>query len=420
MTNRLTRRGFQSSLVATGLLASLSPTRSAIGTPAEEPSPNEPTPNGPSPIKPARQYRVGIIGATGRGDYGHAVDVPFTRLPNVEVVACADANPQGLAKAIERLRPQKSYADYHEMLSKESLDLVAICPRWIDQHFEMLSAAAQANCHVYMEKPFCPSLVECDKIRKDFDAKNLKLAIAHTGQYSPVLATVLELVRHGAIGEVLELRGRGKEDHRGGAEDLWVLGSHIFALMRSFAQGDPIRCSARIEVQGQAIRKEHVVDGNEGLGPLAGDHVQAHYTFPNGISGSFGSRKSMAANPSRFALQVFGSKGVLEIESGYLAPAYILQDGSWSPGRSGKKWEKVTSAGIGLDEPIQDGTYQAGHLAAIADLMLAIENQREPKCSLGDALGITEMILATFESQRVGHEIALPLESRVHPLTLLG
>jgi predicted dehydrogenase len=73
-----------------------------------------------------------------------------------------------------------------------------------------------------------------------------------------------------------------------------------------------------------------------------------------------------------------------------------------------------------LDEPIQDGTYQAGHLAAIADLMLAIENQREPKCSLGDALGITEMILATFESHRVGHEIALPLESRIHPLTLLG
>ena len=175
MTNRLTRRGFQSSLVATGLLASLSPTRSAMAMLAKEPNPNALNPNGSNPSEPTRQYRVGIIGATGRGDYGHAVDVPFTRLPNVEVVACADANPQGLAKAIERLRPQKSYADYHEMLSKESLDLVAICPRWIDQHFEMLSAAAQANCHVYMEKPFCPSLIECDKIRKDFEAKNLKL-----------------------------------------------------------------------------------------------------------------------------------------------------------------------------------------------------------------------------------------------------
>jgi hypothetical protein len=182
MTNRLTRRGFQSSLVATGLLASLSPTRSAMGKPAKEPSPNEPTPNGPtpngpSPIKPTRQYRVGIIGATGRGDYGHAVDVPFTRLPNVEVVACADANPQGLAKAVERLRPQKSYADYHEMLSKESLDLVAICPRWIDQHLEMLSAAAQANCHVYMEKPFCRSPQEADEIIAACAKSNTKLAL---------------------------------------------------------------------------------------------------------------------------------------------------------------------------------------------------------------------------------------------------
>ncbi|MCY3006707.1 MAG: Gfo/Idh/MocA family oxidoreductase [Planctomycetota bacterium] len=420
MNNHFNRRGFQSSLVATGLLASLQPTRSALGQLAFNPAQNELAQNELAQKEQTRKYRVGIIGATGRGDYGHAVDVPFTKLPNVEIVACADANPQGLAKATERLGPKKSYADYKEMLGKETLDLVAICPRWIDQHFEMLAAAAQANCHVYMEKPFCRSLLECDQIRKDFEAKNLKLAIAHTGLYSPVLDTSLKLIRQGAIGEVLELRARGKEDHRGGAEDLWVLGSHIFALMRSFAQGDPIRCSAKISHQGQPIRKEHVVDGNEGLGPLAGDDVQALYTFPNGIRGSFGSRKSMAANPSRFALQVFGSKGVLEIESGYLAPAYILQDGSWSPGRSGKKWEKVTSAGIGLEEPIKEGTYEAGHLAAIGDLMLAIENQREPKCSLRDALGITEMILATFESQRAGQEIALPLESRIHPLTLLG
>ena len=210
MTRSLSRRTFQSTLVAGGVLAGLKNASGVIET---------------------RKYRVGIIGATGRGDYGHAVDAPFTKLPNVEVVALADADPKGLAKAIERIKPQKSYADYQEMLSKESLDLVAICPRWIDQHSEMLMAAAKANCHVYMEKPFCRTMLECDQVRKEFENRKLKLAIAHTAQYSPVLDVALKLVGDGAIGQVLELRGRGKEDHRGGAEDMWVLGSHIFGLM---------------------------------------------------------------------------------------------------------------------------------------------------------------------------------------------
>jgi predicted dehydrogenase len=405
MNRPVSRRSFQANLVATGLVASsLSP--SVVAVPTDE--------------EPKRRHRVGIIGATGRGDYGHAVDVPFTKLPNVELIAVADADSLGLAKATERLKPKKSYADYREMLEKESLDLVAICPRWIDQHRDMLVAAANANCHVYMEKPFCRTMLECDEVRKRFADKRLKLAIAHISQYSPVLDTALGLIRDGAIGQVLELRARGKEDQRGGPEDMWVLGSHVFGLMRVLAQSDPVRCFATIRQRGERIRKEHVVNGNEGLGPLAGDSVQAQFQFPNGLSGYFGSRKEMGAKPSRFALQVFGSQGILELESGYLAPASILRDGSWSPLRSGKNWEKVTSAGIGKEEPRSDGTYEGGHLAAIRDLMLAIENDSEPRCSLQDALGITEMILSTFESERMGRDVTLPLETREHPLSLLA
>ncbi len=398
MSQSLSRRNFQGALVAGGIFAGFKNVAGAIDD---------------------RKYRVGIIGATGRGDYGHAVDMPFTKLPNVQIVALADANPKGLSQAKERLKPQNSYTDYREMLSKESLDLVAICPRWIDQHFEMLMACAKANCHVYMEKPFCRTMIECDQVRKEFEDRKLKLAIAHTAQYSPVLDLAMELINDGAIGQVIELRGRGKEDHRGGAEDMWVLGSHIFALMRKFAKSDPASCVAQVTQKGEPIRKEHVVEGNEGLGPLAGDHVQVMYTFNDGVMGYFGSRKAMAASPSRFALQVFGSKGILEIESGYLAAAHLLRDGSWSSGRSGKNWERVTSAGVGKPEPIKAGSYEDGHLAAIKDLMSAIEQDRAPKCSLIDAVGITEMILGAFESQRVGQRVLLPSKTREHPLTLL-
>jgi predicted dehydrogenase len=366
-----------------------------------------------------KTYRVGIIGHTGRGDYGHAVDAAFKKVPACEVVAVADANETGRAAAQKRTGAKTAYASYRDLLAKEKLDIVAVCPRHIDQHADMLLAAAEHACHVYMEKPFARTPKECDAVLAALDTRHLKLGIAHISQYSPVLATVLKLVADGTIGEVLEIRGRGKEDARGGGEDLWVLGSHVFGLMRSFAGGSATSCFATVTQNGKPVVKADVKDGPEGIGPLAGDHVQATYSFPKGIAGYFASKKNAAGKPTRFAVQVFGSKGVIEMESGYGVKADILRDGSWSPGRSGAKWEPVSSAGIGKPELRTDGNYEGGHVAAITDLIEAIEKDRDTKCSARDAAAIVEMIAAVFESHRVSRPVELPLKSRANPLSLL-
>ena len=365
------------------------------------------------------KIRVGIIGRTGKGDYGHSVDVAFTKIPNVEIVALADENDAGRKAAADRTNPKKTYADYREMFAKEKMDLVAICPRWIDQHHEMILAAADAGCHVYMEKPFCPTLADCDSAIQALEKKNLKLGIAHISQYSPVLHMAKSLITGGEIGDLLELRARGKEDRRGGGEDLWVLGSHVFGMMRAFAGGNPASCSATVLQDGKPISKKQVAMGAEGIGLLAGDNVQARYAFANGVFGHFASRKNKAGEPTRFAIQVFGSKGILELESGYLAQGQLLRDSSWSPGRSKKSWEPFSSAGIGIAEPRKDGTYQGGHVAAILDLLECIRQDRTPICSANDSRSIVEMIASVFESQRLGTPVELPMKTRVNPLSLL-
>jgi len=367
----------------------------------------------------AQKYRVGIIGHTGRGDYGHAVDEAFLKVDAVEVVAVADPHEAGRAKAQKRVNARTAYASYRDMLAKEKLNIVAICPRWIDQHYDMLLAAAEAGCHVYMEKPFCRTLRECDAVVNAMDMRHVKLGIAHISQQSPVLTTVLKVIADGVLGDLLEIRGRGKEDARGGGEDLWVLGSHIFGLMRSFAGGNATSCYATVTQQGQPVTKAHVREGAEGIGLLAGDDVRASFALPKGVTGYFASRKGMAGNPTRFAVQVFGSKGVIELESGYLVKADLLRDSSWSPGRTGSKWVPITSAGIGKPEPRTDGNYQGGHVAAITDLIGAIETHGDTKCSARDATAIIEMIAAVFESHRVARAVDLPLKTRVNPLSLL-
>src|SRR5215212_8386927 len=97
-----------------------------------------------------KQYRVGIIGSTGRGDYGHGLDVAFKDLEGFEVVAVADADASGLAAAGKRLAVTNLYADYHEMLAKEKPDIVSIAPRWITDRVAMVTAAAGAGCHIFL------------------------------------------------------------------------------------------------------------------------------------------------------------------------------------------------------------------------------------------------------------------------------
>jgi predicted dehydrogenase len=189
--------------------------------------------------------------------------------------------------------------------------------------------------------------------------------------------------------------------------------------MRSLAGGSATSCYATVTQGGEPVAKRHVREGPEGIGLLAGDHVQAQYALPRGATGYFASRKGMAGQPTRFAVQVFGSKGVIELESGYLVKADLLRDSSWSPGRSRRQWETITSGGIGVPEPRTDGTYEGGHIAAITDLIDAIEKDRPTKCSPRDATAVIEMIAAAFESHRVSRPVELPLRSRVNPLSLL-
>jgi predicted dehydrogenase len=360
----------------------------------------------------ANTYRVAIIGSTGRGDYGHGIDVAWKEIPQAEIVALADDDEKGRAAAVERTGAKAAYSDYRQMIDKEKPQIVSICQRWIDRHYEMIMACVERGIHVFMEKPFCRTLAEADEIARKCEMTHSKLAIAHQTRYCPIIPVVKRLIDEEKLGTILEMRARGKEDQRGGAEDLWVLGSHLMNLMQVFA-GPPQSCFATVTSNGKPITKRDVVDGNEGLGPLAGDAVSAMYQFPNSVTGFFGSRRGQEGKGARFGLQICGSKGIVEFLTGYLPAVFFLADPSWSPGRSNAKWQRVTSAGVGIAEPIK-----AGDLPNIN--VPAIKENRQPLCSAYEARATIEMIMAVFESQRLGKPVALPLENRKHPLTMLS
>jgi len=362
-------------------------------------------------------FRVCVIGRTGRGDYGHGIDTVWADVPGVEVVAVADDDRQGLAKAAERLRVARTFADYRQMLDEMKPDIVAITPRWVDQHRDMIVAAAERGIHIYMEKPFCRTLAEADECVAACERTHTRLAIAHQTRYSPQIEVVRQMISSGRIGRLLEMRGRGKEDQRGGGEDLFVLGSHIMNLICTFG-GEPAWCFGHVLAAGKPVGPDDVREGPEGLGALAGDAVHAVYGLRDGVTASFDSVRG-AGQGARFALVICGSAGLIEIQTGSLPNVKYLDDPTWSPGRSGKAWQNVSSAGVGEPEPLSDASAHAGNKAAVLDLLAAIRENRDTLCNQYDARWTIEMIMGVFESHRQRGPVKLPLANRQNPLAML-
>ena len=369
----------------------------------------------------SKKYRVAVIGRTGRGDYGHGLDEVWKHIEQADIVAIADENAKGRAETAKDLGVDKTYADYREMLDKERPQIVSVAPRWLDCHRDMVLACAEVGAHVFLEKPMCQSLKEADEMVAAFEKKKLKLTIAHQRRYSPTTQRIVEAIADGKIGDLLELRARGKEDKRGAGFDLMCLGTHTMDLMRLIA-GDPKWCFAEVRVKGKPVTKDDVHDGREGYGPVAGDEINAMYRFDGLAMGYFSSHRARHGAGDRWGIRLFGSKGIITIGQGGDRPrsSWFVDDPTWQPGRSKAKWQQITSAGIGKPETIEnvEDTHRGNEIIA-HDLIRAIETDTQPKGNIYDARGALEMILAVHESHRLKKAVTLPLENREHPLKLL-
>jgi len=351
------------------------------------------------------EYKVAVIGRTGKGNYGHGLDVVWNDIDRAQVAAVADVDPVGRAAAARRLKAPRAYADYRDMLQKERPQIVSVAPRWLDCHHDMVLACAEFGCHVFLEKPMCQTLAQADQMIAAFEKQNLKLAIAHQTRYSPSLRHVQRAITDGVLGDIVELRGRGKEDRRGGGEDLMVLGTHIMDLMRLFA-GDPQWCFAHVRDGGKSVTKDQVRDGAEGIGPLAGDEIHATYRFGQTTMGYFSTHRARHGAANRFGIQLFGTKGMLTMTTGALPEIWLVEDASWQPGRSGARWKRITSAGIDKPETLVDERQALGNRLIALDLIEAIETDTQPKGSMYDGRAALEMILAVYESHRLGPQEA--------------
>jgi predicted dehydrogenase len=380
-------------------------------------------------MKPMDALRVAAIGRTGRGDWGHAIDELWAgEGGGTRLVAVADDSEEGLEKAVSRLKldatqPGVAFRDWRAMLAAVKPDVVAICMRQIDCHAEMAIAAAGSGVRgIFMEKPFVRTLAEADAVIAACRKSNTKLSLAFVNRHSAAYLAARDLVEDGRIGRVLELRGRGKEDARGGGEDLWVLGCHILDMMADLG-GAPQWCEAGIATAGRPITKTDAAAGPEGIGPLAGDSVAAMFGLADGPVGYFASVRDAGLKQPNFGLTIVGTKGAIHIRPDHVPHAYLREAPLWRVDKD-FPWRPIGPEGLEPAPPATDvdrAAERAGWARrAAADLVAAIAEDREPETGMYAGLTTVEMTAAIYASALAGRRITWPLEnsldSRKSPL----
>ena len=358
-------------------------------------------------VAAGKVLKAAVVGHTGRGDYGHGLEKIFANCPGVELVALADPDEAGRKRGSERIGAPRSYPSHRELLERERPQLVSVAMRHADLHFEIVRDCLLAGAHVYCEKPFVTGPDQADALLMEAKKRRLKIAVAHTMRMMPVTVRLREAMREGLLGELVEMRAHGKQDARAGGEDLIVLGSHLFDLMRMFA-GDPISCSARVLEKGRDITRDDRRSVKDNVGLVAGDEVFADYAFGNGVHATFTSTAKLRETMGHWGIELLGTKGVARINCDISPNVFIRRSGGWTAKGKSDAWEPLDA------ELIQSAPEH--NLGPVGDWLDAVAKDREPECSGRNGAWAVEMVSAVYQSALTKGRVAFLLNSRAHPL----
>lgn len=244
-------------------------------------------------------YRAAIVGlgmvAVGRSPKGEPPE-PFGReilnrhvhtindLPNVELVSVCDIAPAAISRFKDLwgrdLPNVNTYTDLDEMLSKEELDIVGVTTA-DHTHAGVTIAVANAGVKgIYLEKPLATDLDEADRMIAACEENGVILNVGHTRRYRPLITTVREAIRSGAIGKI----GAIVLMQFGSGATLFRNGTHFIDIMCFIADANPTKVSAILD-EGFDDWDKYRGDGGRTRGNEPG--AIGTIIFSNGVRGSY-------------------------------------------------------------------------------------------------------------------------------------
>lgn len=238
--------------------------------------------------------RMGVIGC---GYWGPNLIRTFNALPDVELAAIGDIDPQRLQK-VGALYPQtKRVTDARDLINDPSIDAVVVATP-VSSHFALGMAVLESGKHLFLEKPMAFSSDECRRLIDAAEARGRVIMVGHTFLFSPPVRKVRSLIESGDLGEIFYVAvtrvnlGIFQKD----VNVVWDLAPHDIAMLNSFFGANPTAVSAtgRCYVQkDKGIEDVAFLTVEYPAGQIA--HIHVSWLDPNKIRRAtfVGSRKML-------------------------------------------------------------------------------------------------------------------------------
>jgi predicted dehydrogenase len=228
------------------------------------------------------RLRLAVIGVGHLGQHHARI---LSQLPDVELVAVVDSNPDQAAAIAHRLHT-RAYASFEPLFG--AVDAVSIATP-TSFHHPAAAAFLRRRTPVLVEKPICRTLAEADDLIALADKAGVPLQVGHIERFNPafeelsrrpIRPALIEAERHGPF--------TGRSTDIGAVLDLMI---HDLDLILSLVPG-PVRAVSAI---GAAV-----FGGHE-------DMVNARLEFETGCVAHVTASR-IAARPKR-RLRIWASEG---------------------------------------------------------------------------------------------------------------
>ena len=275
-----------------------------------------------------RKLRMGMIGG-GRNAFIGAVHRIAANMDGLIELVCGafSTDPANSKRSGQDLflPPERVYANYEEMIRKESklpqaerMDLVVIVtPN--HAHFAPAMMALENGFHVVIEKPMVFSLAEARQLQKKLKESGLLLCLTHTYAGYPMVKQARQMVKEGVFGKIRKIyveypqgwlsrlsekdgskqaEWRTDPGRSGKAGCMGDIGTHA-AHLAEYISGLQIKqlcADLSIFVEGRALDD----DGNVLL------------RFDNGATGVLFASQVAAGEENALKIRLYGEKGGLE------------------------------------------------------------------------------------------------------------
>jgi predicted dehydrogenase len=302
-----------------------------------------------------KRYRppIGLIGCGGITEY----HLRAYKAAGYDVVALCDRT---LAKARRRQRefyPTASVCtDYREVLRRADIEVVDVATH-PQERVAIMRAAIAAGKHVLSQKPFVTDLDAGERLCELADKKSVRLAVNQNGRWAPHFSYLRNSIAQGLIGTPIAAHLAVRWDHN------WVKGTpfeqvrHLVLYDFGVHWFDILCCFMGDKTPTRVFASEAVSPSQKAKPPLLAqalveyDGAQASLVFDADVRSGREDRTFVA-----------GTKGTL-----------------LSQGPSLTEQAVTLHTRRGVAQPQLRGSWFAeGFHGAMAELLLAIEQKREP------------------------------------------